>query len=397
MEAAEEEIIDIAIVGAGICGLATALALHRKGIQSVVLERSETLRDSGAAIGILTNGWCALDQLGVGHKLRSTALPLQGIRDIWLDSNKQREAPVSKGEARCVKRSELMNTLGDGLPQGTIRFGCRIRCVKEDPCTNFPTLEFLDGSTIKAKILIGCDGASSVVAEYLKLKEKKVFGAWAVRGLTYYPNSEHGFPPQFSRYHGNNVVCGRSPINHNLVFWFLLIPGYNVPQDLIKRMTVQKITNGSTTFPNEIVGMIRDCDMASLSLTHLRYRPAWEVLLEKFRKGTITVAGDAMHVMGPFLGQGGSAALEDAVVLARCLAQKINDHDHDTKKIEEAMDLYVKERRMRLVRLSAQSYLTGLLLSSSASSLLRKLSLVLIMLVIFHDPLSHTLYDCGPL
>ncbi|GMN21951.1 hypothetical protein TIFTF001_045579 [Ficus carica] len=76
MDAAEE--LDIVIVGAGICGLTTALALHRKGIKSVVLERSETLRASGAAIAILTNGWRALDQLGIGPKLRPTALPLQG-------------------------------------------------------------------------------------------------------------------------------------------------------------------------------------------------------------------------------------------------------------------------------------------------------------------------------
>ncbi|PON78967.1 FAD-binding domain containing protein [Parasponia andersonii] len=145
--------------------------------------------------------------------------------------------------------------------------------------------------------------------------------------------------------------------------------------------------------------MIRECDMTSLSLTHLRYRPSWDVLLGTFRKGTITVAGDAMHVMGPFLGQGGSAALEDAVVLARCLAyQNINDHKRlELKKIEEAMDLYVKERRMRLVRLSAQTYLTGLLLSSSDWSLLKKILLVGTMAVIFHDPLSHTLYDCGSL
>ncbi|KAH7849059.1 hypothetical protein Vadar_012359 [Vaccinium darrowii] len=51
--------------------------------------------------------------------------------------------------------------------------------------------------------------------------------------------------------------------------------------------------------------------------------------LEKFRKGTVTIAGDAMHVMGPFLGQGGSAALEDTIVLARCLSHKfVNRVDH---------------------------------------------------------------------
>lgn len=75
MEAVED--IEIVIVGGGICGLATALALHKKGIKSVVLERSESLRAAGAGIGVHTNGWRAFDQLGIGSKLRRTSLPLQ--------------------------------------------------------------------------------------------------------------------------------------------------------------------------------------------------------------------------------------------------------------------------------------------------------------------------------
>ena len=53
--------------------------------------------------------------------------------------------------------------------------------------------------------------------------------------------------------------------------------------------------------------MIEDSDVESLSPTHVRYRAPWNLLLGKFRKGTVIVAGDAMHVMGPFLGQGGAA------------------------------------------------------------------------------------------
>lgn len=75
MESAEEE-REIVILGAGICGLATALALHRKGIPSLVLERSEILRETGAGIGILDNGWRALDQLGVGAVLRHKSDPI---------------------------------------------------------------------------------------------------------------------------------------------------------------------------------------------------------------------------------------------------------------------------------------------------------------------------------
>ncbi|CAA3031120.1 FAD-binding domain containing [Olea europaea subsp. europaea] len=68
-----EETRDIVIVGGGICGLATALALHRKGLRSIILEKSETLRDTGSAIVIRANGWQALDQLGVASELRQRA------------------------------------------------------------------------------------------------------------------------------------------------------------------------------------------------------------------------------------------------------------------------------------------------------------------------------------
>nr|XP_048335293.1 monooxygenase 1-like isoform X3 [Ziziphus jujuba var. spinosa] len=376
----EIEEIDIVIVGAGICGLATALALHRKGIQSVVLERSETLRTSGIAIGILTNGWRALDQLGIGSKLRQTALPLQVVRDIWLDTHKQQASPLSTGEARCVKRSDLIQMLAEDLPIGTIRFGCRIVSLKLDPLTSYPILQLLDGRKVKAKVLIGCDGVNSVVAEFLKLKPKKLFPMCGVRGLTIYPNG-HGRAPEFVRTHRNDIVCGRIPINENLLFWFLPFP-----------------------LTDEIAKMVEDCETSYLSLTHLRYRTPWDVLLGRFRNGTVTVAGDAMHVMGPFLGQGGSAALEDAIVLARCLSQKIgvgggdmerNGREIIQRKVGEAIDAYVEERRTRLVRLSAQTYLTGLLLGTTLKPL--KLLILALIFLLFRDRIRHTRYDCGRL
>ena len=56
----------------------------------MVLERADTLRDTGAAIGIQTNGWRALDQLGVGSKLRQTAIPLIGvsIAQLYMSGNR---------------------------------------------------------------------------------------------------------------------------------------------------------------------------------------------------------------------------------------------------------------------------------------------------------------------
>lgn len=89
-------------------------------------------------------------------------------------------------------------------------------------------------------------------------------------------------------------------------------------QDQIRRSTVETLIG----FPSEMLDMIKNSELSSLTLTGTKYSPPWDLLFQGFRKCTVTVDGDAMHVMGPFLGQGGSAALEDAVVLARCLGRQ---------------------------------------------------------------------------
>ncbi|KAF3440932.1 hypothetical protein FNV43_RR19218 [Rhamnella rubrinervis] len=400
---AEVEELDLVIVGAGICGLATALALHRNGIRSVVLERSETLRTSGVAFGISSNGWRALNHLGVASKLRGDSILIEGSKDIWLNSNRQRDAPLSVGETRCIKRSNLIQGLAEDLPDGTVRCGCHIDSIKTDPLTSSPILHLADGRAIKAKVLIGCDGANSVVAQYLKLKPRKVFPKSGVRGLTNYPNG-HGLSPEMIRVYKDDMVFGRSPINKNEVFWFLLLPGHPPntmdfkDQELVRQMCVEHIKG---KFPNDIVRMVQECDTSYLFLTYLTYRTPWNMLVERFREGTVTVAGDAMHIMGPFLGQGSSVALEDGVVLGRCLASKIHDQadfqgnqNSIRRKVGEAMDAFVRERRMRLVGLSTQTYLTGLLMATLPKPV--KLFIVLLMVIFFHDSVHHTRYDCGP-
>ncbi|CAL5413828.1 unnamed protein product [Camellia sinensis] len=416
-EEEEEEEHEIVIVGGGICGLATALALHRKGVKSVVLERSETLRATGAAIGILANGWLALHQLGLASLLRQSSLPLQRAyvllltiwplhkyraREVWLDKGSTKETSFGHGEARCLKRSDLINTLANALPPHTIHFGWQIVGVKLDPLTSNPILQLLDGRCIIAKVLIGCDGANSVVADFLELKPPKAFPLSTVRGLTKYP-SGHAFAHEFVRMRRNNIMVGRVPIDDKSVHW--MVGQQSTPKgyaralqnpDLIRQSTLPLIDG----FPPEIQQMIEDSDVESLSLTRLRYRAPWDLLLGNFRKGTVTVAGDAMHVMGPFLGQGGSAGLEDAIVLARCLYQKLSEVDQIQSrsqmmmhKVGEAMDQYVKERRMRVVRLSMQTYLTGLLVGPS--SMLVKLASIVLMVIFFRNQNDHTRYDCG--
>ncbi|KAG5520298.1 hypothetical protein RHGRI_033013 [Rhododendron griersonianum] len=356
MGRSSEEEHEIVIVGGGICGLATALALHRS------------------------------QDVGFGKVI-----------------------PSVTGEARCLKRSDLIVTLADALPPGTIHLGRQIVSVKLDPSNSYPILQLLDGSSIVAKvILIGCDGANSVVANFLELKPTKEFGLCSARGLTNYPNG-HAFAHEVVRMRRNDILMGRAPIDDKSVYWFtgLQLTGEDHAKvshcpELIRELILHSFDG----FPAELVQLIEDSELESLSLTQLRYRAPWDLVLGKFRKGTVTVAGDAMHVMGPFLGQGGSAGLEDAIVLARCLSQKFaktvdNPFTIESKtmtrmmmhRVGEAMDQYLKERRMRVVLLSTQTYLIGSLVKPS--SLLVKFACIIVMVVLFSNPTNHTRYDCG--
>ncbi|KAM0892272.1 hypothetical protein ACQ4PT_025857 [Festuca glaucescens] len=156
---------DVVIAGAGVAGLAVALGLHRKGVRSVVLESSPVLRTSGFAIMAWTNAFRALDALGVGDTIRSKHAQIQG----------------GPHEARCVQRNVLLETLEAELPRGTIRYSSKIVSVDDDG-DGTKILHLADGSTLRAKVLIGCDGINSVVARWLGLAKLSDSGRTATRG-----------------------------------------------------------------------------------------------------------------------------------------------------------------------------------------------------------------------
>ncbi|KAI6689686.1 hypothetical protein NL676_026514 [Syzygium grande] len=119
------------------------------------------------------------------------------------------------------------------------------------------------------------------------------------------------------------------------------------------------------------------------------------------------VAGDAMHAMAPFLAQVGAASLEDLVVLARCLAEKIKLADDDDRgprekslsfeksAVEEAFEQYSEERRARVFWLTMETFFIGSILGSSSGII--KLVIVVFMIILFSDKIGHSRYDCGHL
>ncbi|KAI5342450.1 hypothetical protein L3X38_010325 [Prunus dulcis] len=182
---------NIVIVGGGICGLATALALHRKGIRSVVLERSNTLRATGAAIIVHPNGWRALDQLGVASHLRETAIPILSGQFHSLNNDELKEMPVGKEELRCLRRTDLVDILANSLPRNTLHLGCEVLSIKLDPITSSPVLQLQGGRLLNAKVVIGCDGVNSPISNMMGVKADKIFTISVIRGFTSYPNGHN--------------------------------------------------------------------------------------------------------------------------------------------------------------------------------------------------------------
>ncbi|KAG2659138.1 monooxygenase 1-like isoform X2 [Panicum virgatum] len=408
---AEAEAHGIVIVGGGICGLATALALHRKGIASLVLEKSEVLRAEGAGIGVQANGWRALEQLGVAGELRKTAGLITSYHDVWMQGDKTtRDRYPVRTELRCLNRKDLIEALAKDLPAGAIRFGCRIAAVHEDPGGHGAVLTMADGTTINAKVLIGCDGGTnSVVASYLGLPPVRTIPRPVLRGFTSYPHG-HPFENEFLRLRVGDFFVGRLTITDNLVHFFVTMPAPSAGlagADLRDvRDRVQKELEDRRC-PAEITEVVRGSDPESLNLvTKFWYRPPWEVALGGFRKGAVTVAGDAMHAMGPFIGQGGSAGLEDAVVLARSLARaRAGAAGGGAGEVDDgeaavvaggAIAAYIRERRLRLALLSLESYVMGVLLVRSPSPAV-KLACVAVLLLLGSKSLRHANFDCGRL
>ncbi|KAL5561227.1 hypothetical protein UlMin_030974 [Ulmus minor] len=409
-----ELIEDVVIVGAGIAGLTTSLGLHRQGIRSLVLESAETLRITGFALTTWTNAWKALDAIGLGDSLREQHKQLLGnvtsSRVSGLETSEisfKAKGKWGDHEVRCVQRKLLLETLERELPSGTIRFSSKVVAIEESGL--FKLVHLDDGIVIKTKVLIGCDGVNSVVAKWLGFKKAAHTGRSAIRGCAKFKNN-HGIDPLFMQFFGNGVRSGAIPCDDNFVYWYFTWTPSSQEKELeanpahMKQLVLSKLGN----IPEQVRAVIENTETDAFVSSPLRYRPPWELVWGNISKGNVCVAGDALHPMTPDIGQGGCAALEDGVVLARCLGKallekpnkKVKDEDgeeiEEYMKIEMGLKKYAKERRWRSFELISTSYVVGFIQENDGKviSFLRDKFLAPIMARLL---LKIADFDCGKL
>ncbi|CAL4937698.1 unnamed protein product [Urochloa decumbens] len=366
---------DIVIAGAGLAGLATALGLYRKGVRSLVLESSPSLRASGFAFTTWKNAFRALDTLGVGDKIRKQHLQALALRVVSSDTGEiVREADLTRSgkggpnEIRCVRRDLLLQALEEELPKGTIRYSSKIVSIEEDG--EIKVLRLADGSVLRAKVLIGCDGVNSVVAKWLGLAKPSYSGRLAARGLAHYPDG-HGFEPKFLQFIGHGFRSGMLPCNETDIYWFFTWTpsehdkGVDESEAKMKQFVLDKLRGSKV--PEEALAVIAKSEMSDVLAAPLRFRPPLSLVTASISKVNVCVAGDALHPMTPDLGQGGCSALEDGVVLARCLGEALvgDSAAAENERIEACLREYARIRRWRSVELIATAYTIGFIQESN--------------------------------
>uniref|UniRef100_I1P7P5 FAD-binding domain-containing protein n=1 Tax=Oryza glaberrima TaxID=4538 RepID=I1P7P5_ORYGL len=406
----------IVIAGAGLAGLATALGLHRKGVRSLVLESSATLRASGFAFTTWTNAFRALDALGVGDKIREHHLLYERLLAFSASTGEpaaklslKMQGKSGPHEIRCVKRNFLLETLENELPEGTIRFSSKIVSIEEDG--NVKLLHLSDGSTIRAKcitvlflkVLIGCDGVNSVVAKWLGLPKPILSGRSATRGLAEYP-AGHGFGPEILQFIGQGFRSGVLPCSDTSVYWNYT--WYPSPDDGDAEESVAKMRSyvvaklRAARIPAEALDVIERSEMSDVVSSPLRFRSPLALVRGSISRGNVCVAGDAFHPTTPELGQGGCAALEDGVVLARCLSEAFladgAEHDPGYEAVTAALEKYAEERRWRGIRLITAAYVIGFI-QQSTNPVIKFLREKFLSGLLAKTMIAMADYDCGKL
>jgi 2-polyprenyl-6-methoxyphenol hydroxylase-like FAD-dependent oxidoreductase len=401
-----EQFETFVIVGGGIAGLATAVALQRVGLKSLVLERADSLRTTGAALTLMTNAWRALDALGVAQSLRLKHPQLQGAQVTSFPSAFTKQISYTGSgkcgdhEVRCVQRSVLLETLAKELAPGTIRFNTKVVSIQQSTNSSLTIVKLGDGALIKAKVLIGCDGGNSVVADWLGLQAPSLSGRSAIRGLATYPEG-HKFGPKVQLYWGEHLRAGFVPCNEKDIYWFTTQSSLPSDSDIGRdpKSILEKAMEILGDYPEEILDIVKKTQIDTLTLTPLSLRWPWAVLFGKLCKGNVCVAGDAMHPMTPDLGQGGCSTLEDAVVLGRCLGEitTVMNGLEEEKKIEEALKKYVEERRWRSFGLISGAYITGVVQQGSGGVITRFLRDKFLSRKLSENLMNQADFDCGTL
>ena len=343
----------IAVVGGGIGGVTAALALARRGVEVTVLEQAPELGPVGASLQLGPNATRLLAELGLLERLRAVGVRPDAVDLLrWDDGSLLLHAEHGEAAERHFGapqldffRPDLQAALVGALDDGVLRLGCRV--VGVDEAGDAVEVVLDSGERVAADGVVGADGIRSPLRQQLVGADEPVFAGTVVyRGVVDYERVAELHPDGVNRYwvgphrHGVSYRVGRG----GRLLAFNL--GVRRPEPAQESWTLEAPAEEAAGYLEgwdpSLVERIRRCGTVLRGALYVR-RP-----LARWSFGRVTLLGDAAHAMEPFHAQGAAQSVEDAYVLAECVAGADGD-------VEAAFAAYERIRTARAAELQRSS------------------------------------------
>lgn len=338
----------VIIIGAGIAGPCIAIALQKIGVEASIYEAHEkTAHGVGSFLGLEVNGLDALRTLGVQEAVRAVSVPTPKMV-VWSGSGKQLgefgNSRLPDGTASVtIKRTDLYNV----LTQEALRHGIHIeygkRLVNLEYRGEKVIAMFSDGSAVAGGALVGADGVHSMVRKSVSpdAPTTRYTGLVGTGGIT---NGIHiePTPNTFNFVFGKRAFFGYTSPESGVAWWFVNIPWPKEPS----QQELGAVSNSE--WKQQLLNLFRDDKTPAYkiiesadeemgrSTMHTMDSPA------TWYRGRSVLIGDAAHVTSPSSGQGASLAIEDALILAKCIRDRVD--------LSEAFGIYQQLRHNRIQR-----------------------------------------------
>jgi 2-polyprenyl-6-methoxyphenol hydroxylase-like FAD-dependent oxidoreductase len=330
--------MEVAIFGAGVAGLMTAITLHKGGHRCRIYERSRNSHDAGMGFILVPEGIRSLQALGVDLSGRLGGTRLENYCWRTSDGEVMHNEPMPVG-ARGIRRRDLMAALVNALPDpGALVFDAELGTVQFDHDRGIVTTCMTSGKPIEADLYISADGIHSRARRALFPEWRAPHAQVAeLVGIVHCPELiQRWSGNNFNKFHAleGGLAVGVLPVNGEYVVWYFQFDTrrFPVPEEnaATYRAFVRKLVGD---WAQPIPQLIAQTDFSRVHL----WRPVDADLIPYFNQGNLVLVGDAAHPLLTFTSQGVSSAVGDAIALARCISSG--------QRLSDALTAYSIERR----------------------------------------------------
>jgi len=315
----------IAVIGAGIGGLALAGLLSRQGTRVTVFEQAAAFERIGAGIQMSPNAMHVLRALGLEPLLRRLAFePPAWSHRVW-DTGEHLSDLTFGAEAErrygapylLLHRGDLHAAILSAVPADSIRFNKKLSDIDRGGAGI--TLRFADGSRATVDAVVGADGVHSRVREILLGPERPTFTG-RVAHRTVFPSALMGdfAVDTCTKWWGPDRHIVVYPVNprRDETYFVTSVPDQSWDvESWSARGEMAEVQQALAGFHADVQKILAACPQVhKWALFERDPLPRWS-------EGPVVLLGDACHPMTPYMAQGAANALEDAAILSRCLKE----------------------------------------------------------------------------